>query len=303
MRAATIAFVALSASRSGATSASGVIGEPLPSDAKGPAVTGYVSAKVSVYPVRCTDAPEEEIVECPRADNAKASMVLGPKTKVIFNNTNYEDVSLYWLNYEGQEHYVDVIKPQGRNSQDTTMGHMFRLRSLTGRILLDHVVGLRPIYNDAEIQDPPADPDTNETRPTYEKESSGFVKGYINRAGFHLNIKWLNPRTNHYQLATQMKSEEFNYEHTYSMHEFHAFTADDRFVTKFVVDDVAVPFCPDVTPVAGAFDMSGEKTDVVDKTSVCGTNSTICGALEEKLFTIALEPSLKLGALSNSFSM
>lgn len=198
----------------------------------------------------CIGAPDQLNLLCPHEDASAKTVHVNAPVKIGFNNTSGEEVSLYWLDEAGKEQFQKTIAPSGVTSQDTFLGHVFRVKSkISGRTLLEHTVGLIPLRNDAKITDFPTDkrshPNPKLERITHDKPTDGsFEVGFVNRAGGFLKL-FFHKSDGHRELVMQLESRDVYPQVTYEGHEFRAYTGDDRLVTSIKVGSIVAPSCTD----------------------------------------------------------
>jgi hypothetical protein len=189
---------------------------------------------------------------CPHTESKAKTVHVDAPVKIGFNNTSGGDVSLYWIDPAGKEVFQKHILPRQVVSQDTFLGHVFRLRSRSGgHTLLEHTVGLMPVRNDAKIIDFPTDiphstPNASIGRETHDKPvEGGFEVGFVNRAGGFLKLYFYFPQTDFSELVAQLNSGYVYPQYTYKGHEFRVYTGDGRLVTSLKVGNIIVPSCID----------------------------------------------------------
>jgi len=198
----------------------------------------------------CIGSPDQMNLLCPQKDSPLKTVHVNASVKIRFNNTSGEEVYLYWLDDVGREQFQKTIAPSQITSQDTFLGHAFRLRSKSdGRTLLEHTVGLIPFRNDAKIMDFPTDtrskPDPKLERITHDTPADGgFEVGFVNRAGGFLRLFFYKPDGQR-ELITQLEGGDVYPQYTYEGHEFRAYTGDDRLVTSVKVGSIVIPSCTD----------------------------------------------------------
>lgn len=231
-----------------------------------------VKYSASAADARCRVAPDREVREC-SLTAIKKSFTLGPETRVFFRNPRHRDVNLFWVDFSGAEVLIDTIPGFGRLSRDTYMGHVFRIRSLPGQVLLELTVGLLPIKNEAKIENAPRGPvpDNREhERIRHRMDPAGFWVGFVNHAGFYVDLHFVDQHGHRKELVAQIGSEQYTYEFTYYGHSFHAALEDGRFVAAIRMDDIDVPSCPEVASGASAMLQSNllSGVDVIDRPEV-----------------------------------
>jgi hypothetical protein len=189
---------------------------------------------------------------CPHTESSAKTVHINAPVKIGFNNTSGEEVALYWVDAHGKEKFERNITAGEVTSQDTFLGHVFRVRSSSGgHTLLEHTVGLLPLRNDAKIIDFPTDKRRSNPNPLLEREThdksvnGGFETGFVNRAGGFLKLYYVNSQNDHKELVAQLKGDSVYPQYTYKGHEFRAYTGDGRFVTSLKVGNIVVPNCID----------------------------------------------------------
>mmetsp|Transcript_19718 Transcript_19718/g.27676 ORF Transcript_19718/g.27676 Transcript_19718/m.27676 type:complete len:125 (-) Transcript_19718:13-387(-) len=58
---------------------------------------------------------------------------------VIFHNTLVQDVTAYWINFEGKEQNQGLIPAGESENHNSFIGHAFRIRKNDGSLLLEHI--------------------------------------------------------------------------------------------------------------------------------------------------------------------
>lgn len=246
-----------------------------------PKVPGLLGEDLS-----CTSAPIASTVVCPLENPPAAWTNSDIRTKVTFNNTFSEEASLFWIDEAGGELFLQKIPIGSTVSHSTKYGHIFRVRSASGRMLLEHKVGLIPIYNDAQVSAPPgADPGDffqDEVRDIYEMQPHGFTEGWINYAGFPIQLFWYNESGVRDQTVAKLAAQKLTYEFTYSRHDFRAYTMDGRYVATRIADTpIQIPTCPEIPSISTArnqFNEVGTKRVVAPVTYIRNRTCSSQGA-------------------------
>lgn len=207
--------------------------------AKGDHCLRRANGTVGVIP-ECIGVPDQQTINCPVKDSSSKTVHVGVPVSVDFNNTSGDEVSLYWVSDVGVDILQKTILPWKTTTQDTFMGHVFRIKHKNGQTLLEHVVGLIPLHEDQGAHD------SSKLAPSVQadKNSVGAEVTFVNRAASVLNLFFYNPNGK-LELVSQMEPNTAYPQFTYKGHQFLAQTSEGRPVTSYQVRDIVVPSCVD----------------------------------------------------------
>jgi hypothetical protein len=198
-----------------------------------------VNESVGVKP-ECIGAPDQQTTLCPLKDSSARTVHVAIPEVIDFNNTSGDEVSLYWISDAGAEILQKTILPWKSTTQDTFMGHVFRIKSSTGQTLLEHTVGLIPLHDHA-LGAEAAKKITTDPAPQTDKK---VEVGFVNRADAPMKLFYKTP-LGQLQLVAQMEPHTVYPQHTFKGHQFEVHSFDDRFVTSAQIRPIVVPSCID----------------------------------------------------------
>lgn len=74
-------------------------------------------------------------------------------TKIVFLNQTNHAISIYWVNFEGNEELYTRLDPEGTYTPNTFVGHVWHIRDSASGRLIKEVVNNSPETLEAEITD------------------------------------------------------------------------------------------------------------------------------------------------------
>jgi len=235
--------------------------------AKGEECLRRVNGTVGAKP-ECIGAPDQQTVSCPVKDSSARTVHVGLPMSIDFNNTSGDEVSLYWVSDVGAEILQKTIPPWRLIKQDTFMGHVFRVKSKSGRTLLEHTVGMIPLHDDVRLD--ATDANKADPRSHSDKKAAKLEVGFVNRANSTLKLFFYSA-AGKLELITQMEPHTVYPQFTYKGHEFRVYSSDDRLVASVHIQDIVVPNCNEPVRLdPTAHEISGQpQVDAVVKVTEC----------------------------------
>eukprot|EP00656_Telonema_subtile_P024991 TRINITY_DN2712_c0_g1_i1.p1 TRINITY_DN2712_c0_g1~~TRINITY_DN2712_c0_g1_i1.p1 ORF type:complete len:369 (+),score=32.04 TRINITY_DN2712_c0_g1_i1:187-1293(+) len=205
--------------------------------------------------------PMETTSLCPR-EQAVRSKSFGQTTRVFFENTRSEPVTLYWVGFNGDEKLVKLLAPGETVSEKTNEGHIFHARSNSNELLMRHTVGVYEFKNPRALSCPPIPLQEIQKHGHSPLECAHIRKGFKNSVGCSVNVFFWNGEEEElaFQLGTGAVplTEEWNtsfgtsiaYEATYLTHRFYVRLLDGRLVEERRVGKVPIVDCSDPRDMA-----------------------------------------------------
>ncbi len=68
-----------------------------------------------------------------------ASVDAGRSAKLVLSNSSERNIAVFWVDYEGQEQYTRRLTPGQAYTQETTVGHVWRVRDEASGELIDEI--------------------------------------------------------------------------------------------------------------------------------------------------------------------